>query len=300
MERTTLRPVERMRNRPADGRKLQPRHRVDARNGLQQSLRIRVLRVVKDVVDLALLDHPAEIHDHHVVGHLRHHAEVVGDEHDRHSPLPLQLAQQIQDLRLRGDVQRRRRLVGDQQARIAGKRDRDHRPLAQPAAQFEGIFVDAAFGFRDAYAAQRFDSPASCLLLAHRIVQKYRLGKLRADRMHGRERGHGLLKDQADVSASNRTHLTAVGLELDQVGLRSVGASQHDLAVDDATGTVDDAQDRLRRDAFAAAALADDAQRFARRRRRTKRRRRPWSFPRPGKSWSANSGPKAAASYRSA
>ena len=84
---------------------------------------------------------------------------------------PLQLPQQVEDLRLRGDVERRRRLVGDQQARIAGQRHRDHRPLAQPAAQLERVLVDAALRLRDADAAQRFDAPAPRFLLADRVVQ---------------------------------------------------------------------------------------------------------------------------------
>src|SRR6185312_13045401 len=41
MERAAGGPVERVRNRSADGRKPQPGHRLDARNRLQQSLRIR-------------------------------------------------------------------------------------------------------------------------------------------------------------------------------------------------------------------------------------------------------------------
>ena len=51
------------------------------------------------------------------VGDLGDHAEVVGDQHDRHAELALQLAQQVEDLRLDGDVERGRRLVGDQQRR---------------------------------------------------------------------------------------------------------------------------------------------------------------------------------------
>src|SRR5205814_2310860 len=54
------------------------------------------------------------------------------------------------------------------------------------------------------------------------------------------------------------------GLELGEIGLRSVGAGQDNLAIDDASGTIDDAQDRLRRDALSAAAFADDAQRLSR------------------------------------
>ena len=78
------------------------------------------------------------------------------------------------------------------------------------------------------------------------------------------ERGHWFLEDQTDVAAPDRTHLGAAGLELDQVGLRAVFAGQENLAIDDAARPVDDGQYRLRGDALAAAALADDAQRLAR------------------------------------
>src|SRR4030095_16660851 len=50
-------------------------------------------------------------------------------------------------------------------------------------------------------------SPASRLLLADRMVQENRLDELRANRMHGAERGHGFLKHKTDVSPANRTHL---------------------------------------------------------------------------------------------
>ena len=40
---------------------------------------------VEDVVDRPLLDHPAEVHHHHVVGHLGDHAQIVGDQHDGHA-----------------------------------------------------------------------------------------------------------------------------------------------------------------------------------------------------------------------
>jgi hypothetical protein len=44
-------------------------------------------------------------------------------------------AEQVQHLRLHGDVERRRRLVGDQELRIAGDRHRDHHPLRHAAGQ---------------------------------------------------------------------------------------------------------------------------------------------------------------------
>ena len=50
-----------------------------------------------------------------VVGHLGHDAQVVRDHDRRPSELALEPLDQLEDLRLDGHVQRRRRLVGDQQ-----------------------------------------------------------------------------------------------------------------------------------------------------------------------------------------
>ncbi len=77
--------------------------------------------------DLAVIDHD------HLVGHVGDDAEIVGDEQHRHAELVLQVAQQLQDLRLDRHVERGRRLVGDQKRRLADQRHRDHRALAHAA-----------------------------------------------------------------------------------------------------------------------------------------------------------------------
>ena len=51
-------------------------------------------------------------------------------------PSPLQPPQQVQDLRLHGDVQRGRRLVAHEEGRIAGERPRDRDALTLPAGEF--------------------------------------------------------------------------------------------------------------------------------------------------------------------
>ncbi len=63
------------------------------------------------------LDHLAGIHHRDAVAMFRHHAEIVRDQHQAHAQLGAQRAQQLQHLRLHRDVQRRGRLVGDQQPR---------------------------------------------------------------------------------------------------------------------------------------------------------------------------------------
>ncbi len=51
--------------------------------------------------------------------------------------------QQIEDLRLDGDVQRGGRLVGDQEFRLAGQCDGNGNPLAHAAGQLMRILVQA-------------------------------------------------------------------------------------------------------------------------------------------------------------
>ena len=70
------------RRHPADCRKpVGPRH-VEPRDRAEQSPRVRVLGVVEDLVERALLDDPAGVHHEHPVGDVGHHAEVVRHEDD--------------------------------------------------------------------------------------------------------------------------------------------------------------------------------------------------------------------------
>ena len=109
----------------------------------QQPLGIGMLRIVEDRVDRAALDDAAELHHHHLLGDLGDDAHVMGDEHHRHAVAGLQLLDQLEDLGLGGDVERRGRLVGDQQLGLAGQRHGRHGALAHAAGELEGIAVEA-------------------------------------------------------------------------------------------------------------------------------------------------------------
>ena len=105
----------------------------------------------EDLLDRALLDLLAAPHHEHAVGDLGDDAHVVGDEHHRHPHLVLQQSDQRQDLRLDRDVERGGRLVGDQQARAARQRHRDHHPLAHAARELMRIARQHLRRFRDAH-----------------------------------------------------------------------------------------------------------------------------------------------------
>ena len=62
------------------------------RRARKQALGVGVALVSEEIVHRSLFDDAAAIHDDDVMGDLGDHAEVVGDEQDRHAELSLQAA----------------------------------------------------------------------------------------------------------------------------------------------------------------------------------------------------------------
>ena len=67
------------------------------------------------------------------------------------------VAQQVENLRLDRDVERRRRLVGDDERRLARQRHRDQRALAQAAGQLMRIVAHAQLRLGDAHRVEQLD-----------------------------------------------------------------------------------------------------------------------------------------------
>ena len=99
------------------------------------------------------LDDAAVLHHDDPVGHVGDDAHVVGDQHDAGVDPLAQVAHQLEDLALHGDVERRGRLVGDEELGLAGQRLRDHRALALTAGELVREGVEAALGLRDLHHA---------------------------------------------------------------------------------------------------------------------------------------------------
>ena len=120
-----------------------------------------MLRIGKQRLDRRLFDDASGVHHGDAVGHLGDDAEVVGDEEEREPEALLQIAQQVENLRLDRDVERGRRLVGDEQRGPAGERDRDQRALAHPARELMRILAHAPFGLRHARPRRAVRSPSA-------------------------------------------------------------------------------------------------------------------------------------------
>ena len=176
-----------------------------------------MLRVVEDVVERALLDDPSRVHDDHAVGDVGHDAQVVGDQDHPGAGLVAQLAQLVEDLRLDRHVERRRRLVGDQQLRRARERHRDHHALAHAARELVRIRAQPLAGARDPDALHQLDRAIERLRLGDlAIVRADLLDDLMADPVDRVERAHRVLEHHRDPGATDPLQLLCA--RLDELG----------------------------------------------------------------------------------
>ena len=119
MERTAPRGSDRAgwltwENGPWTGRQcrflLRPRCR-------QEAPGIRVKRLIEERLDGPNLHHSSQVENPDTICHMAHDRKIVSDEEVRKAKSPLKIREQVQDLGLNREVQRRNRLVQDQDLR---------------------------------------------------------------------------------------------------------------------------------------------------------------------------------------
>ena len=206
----------------------------------------------------AELDDAADIHHRDTVGDVLDDREVVRDEEVGEVELVLQVLQQVERLRLHRDVERRDRLVGDDEARVERERAGDADALALAAG--EGVRI-AAHVFRpqpDAAHERRRRGPRSSLPLAMPLT---RSGSpmMSSTVMRGLSEDERVLEDHADVAAVGASAPASPASRGRRRRLAVAAAIE-----DRAAGRLVDAQDaRGRVVDLAAAGLADEAERLA-------------------------------------
>jgi hypothetical protein len=169
---------------------------------------------------------------------------------------PANLREHLHDLRLDRDVERGRRLVGDEQVRLVGDGHGDHRPLSHAAGKFIRVLARAPLGIGNSNEVQQLDDSAADVGVRQRArVQTDRFGDLRADATHGIERRHRILEDHRHALAADRPH----ALEAES---RNVLAVQQDLPRHALDRMLQEAHDGEHGDALARTRLADDAEHF--------------------------------------
>ena len=148
-------------------------------------------------------DNLAVVHHAHPIGQLAHDAQIMGDKQDRQSQTCLQVLEQGQNLCLNGDIQRRGRLVGNQQVRIVGQGHGDHHPLALTAGQFMRQSIQAPRRIGQTDQLQQFQNPCPQPRPTQALVQDQGFTQLPLDGMQRVQRGHRLLKHHGNLVAAN-------------------------------------------------------------------------------------------------
>ena len=195
------------------------------------------------------LDDGAEIHHRDAVGDVLDHREVVRDENiGKPEPL-LQVPQQVEDLRTDRDVERRDRLVADDQFRLDRERARDRDALALAAGKFVGVAARKARLEPD--QPQQFLDPRAAFVRWHEVMQHQRLAEDLGDRHARVERGVRVLEDDLRLPAERAQ---CVGVEAEQVT---------PFETDAAGVRLDQAQHQAAHGRLAAAGFADQGQRLA-------------------------------------
>jgi hypothetical protein len=198
----------------------------------------------------------AAVHHVDALAHPGDDAEVVRDEDQRRVLLRNEFAQQIQNLRLDRDVERSRRLVGDQELRLTGERHRDHRPLPHAARELMRVVTEARVRLRNSDTVEELCRPRVCSLAGHVEVRLERLPDLTSDRQHGIQRRHRILEDHRDLATADATQ-RAVALPDEVLPL------EQRAAIGDAPVAREQPEDRQRSHALPAAGFANDPERLA-------------------------------------
>ena len=155
-----------------------------------------------------------EVHDADAIGDVMHHREVVRDEEIGEAELALQVAHQVQHLRLHRHVERGRRLVADEERRVGRQRARDRDALPLAAGELVRIF---------ARRRRRQGRPASSSAATRVVDLARRLPRaVRADRL-GDDVRHAPARIEARVRILE-DHLHAVRAQRCALGGRATVA----------------------------------------------------------------------------
>ena len=223
--------------------------RVGDRDRRQECLRVRVFGLREDPYPVGHLDDPAEVHHGDAGADVLDDAHVVGDEDVGQAELPLEVLEEVQDLRLDRNVERRDRLVADHEVGLEDEGPGDPDPLALAAAEL----VRVAVGVVRLEADHVHDplDPGRPLAGGPHAVDPEALADALADRGARVERAEWVLEDDL--------HPPPVPLQGGAVEARDVDAVEGDRP----GRRLDEAEQEASDGRLAAAGLPDEAKGLA-------------------------------------
>ena len=207
--------------------------------GVAEPLGVGVQWCGQDRLGRRHLHQLAGVHDADAIAELDHERQIVGDEQDGKVELLLERIDLLQDLPLHHHVQRRGRLVHDQQLGVEGHGDGDHQPLAHAAGELVRVIPQPARVDVD-YLQQLLGTLDRLVAGQPRVVGDQHVAELLFHAQYGVERIHGGLEHHArltpavaaqplvvevqNILAGEADHLTRHDVKADRVDGAHVAA----------------------------------------------------------------------------
>src|SRR5215470_3743561 len=216
----------------------------------EQRLGVGMLGIGVQLLRRRDLDDLAQVHHGHARADVLDDGEIVRDEDVREAELGLEILEQVDDLRLDRDVQRRDGLVGDDQFGTDGERARDADALPLTARELVRV-APQMLGRQANRLQQLHDALLTRAAVRRQLVDDQSLADDRSHRHPRIQRRVRVLEDDL--------HLLAQRAQGALVERRDVLALERDFA----RGRLDQSQDRAARRGLAAAGLAHQPERLA-------------------------------------
>ncbi len=162
-------------------------------DGRQQRLGVRMARPEIDLLGVALLDDPAQVHHGDPVADVAHDRQVVGDEEEGQPEPGLEVGEEVDDLGLGGHVQRAHRFVAHEEPGPGGERPGDGDPLALTSGEFVRSPVQGVAAQAD--LVEELGHPLVALAARQPVVDLERFAHDVVHAHAGVERGVRILED---------------------------------------------------------------------------------------------------------
>ena len=109
------------------------------RHRTQKSFCIRMRRFIENIINRALFNDTACIHNGNLIADIRNNTKVMSDKNDSHFCFLLQVFHQVKDLCLDRNIQSCSRLIRDQKLRMTDQTHGDHNSLAHTTGELMRI-----------------------------------------------------------------------------------------------------------------------------------------------------------------
>ena len=187
-------------------RRRRPRAALPGRYRVEKRSRVLGGGGAEECLSGGFLHHLSRSHDNDAVGNIRHHTHVVGDKENRGSQIPINPAQQIENLLLHRHVKSGGWLVRQNEGGLRCQRNCDDDALQLTAGKLMRVLANPLTRAWNPHLLQQVDDGVAPLTPRQpRTMPLDCLPHLVTDREHRIQRRHGILKHHGDEPPADAT-----------------------------------------------------------------------------------------------